>query len=402
MRAQLDVDSFISTQYACPCASGYTLATCCGVAAQTSRIAFGVVDEAGVLRSSTSTTPELHSAVNNIAKSPDLFPVNIDLFSGTARLVKMSPEWYASSVFLDPSRIPGRCALDVSLAWLNHATQHLPWKPTPMIFHTAFSGSTLLSQILATNFDTLPLREPEVFANLMVYAQARDISSAQLDNHLVDIFNLLGRSYHAQQRSVIKTNDYVCVMMPALVAWREANRSLFMYTPFREFAAACLKDVTRHTWIRDRFKFIRYEAERVINFPATFTLADDDHLKMAAVYWSYNIAQYLDTFRKFPDRMRSLDFNRLLTHPLETVAACGSWFALHQHDGIDTEHNCHRLLQKYSKDVNYDYSPAQRRRDIETVLAANQHALAEAEGLARKLLGIDLPRLALPGSVVDM
>lgn len=400
MHALVDVDSFASTLYACPCASGFTHATCCGVAAHASRSVVGVVDETGLLHAASSTTPELHNAVNNVATSPDLFPVTIDFFSGTARLIKMSPEWYARSVFLDPLRIPGRCALDVSLAWLNRATQHLPWKPTPLIFHTAFSGSTLLSKILATNYDSLPLREPEVFANLMVFSQARNHSSAQIENHLNEIFSLLGRSYRAQQRSVIKTNDYVCVMMPALVAWREANRSLFMYTPFREFAAACLKDETRHAWIRDRFAFIRDEAGRLLNLPATFTLAADEHLKMAAVYWSYNIAQYLDTYRKFPDRLRSLDFNMLLEQPLETVAACGTWFALQAYGGIDTEHNCHLLLQQYSKDDNYAYSPARRRRDIETVLAVNHHALAEAEGLARELLGVDYPWFALPGSVV--
>ena len=87
-------------------------------------------------------TPELRIALQHLESSPDMFPVTINLFYDQVRLVKMSPFWYEESTFLDAPRITGTCTVDTNVQWLANHTQNIQWQRTPIIFHTAFCGST--------------------------------------------------------------------------------------------------------------------------------------------------------------------------------------------------------------------------------------------------------------------
>ncbi len=382
----------------CPCGSGLTYAVCCGAAetdvpASRGRVTAGGAIEVGQL------TPSVVASLDAMDSVPDIFPVRIDFAAASARLVKMSPRWYRDSVFLDSARIIGKYALDMDLPRFAAIADATQWRPTPMIFHTAFCGSTLMSQALAGAFDSVPLREPDILGNVMFYGRSADVSDEERVVWLGRAMRLLSRRYSETQSAVVKANDYANELMLPVLRWQADVPILFMYTPLDEFVAACLKAENRRPWLRDRFRMVRDAAAQRFNDGARFDLGVQLYAEMAAVYWAYNLALYLDAFEFAPTRVRCLDFNRMLRAPTTMVAACGKFFDLAPLPGVDRDAVVAELFGVYSKNTEFKYSPQQREQDVAKLRARFAREIDAAEIFARGLLGIEYPEPGLPGAL---
>lgn len=394
----------------CPCDSGLTYEYCCGVANRTAgnadivaRLTTGGVETNGKL------TPQMDTALELFATTPDLFPARFNFFEKKAWFVKMSPRWYSESVFLDPGRIRGTCIIESEFECLQQMTRDIAWQPSAYIFHTAFCGSTLMAQALDAIFNCLPLREPEVLGNLLVYinSQTTDSSSEAKQKSEQDkrawlgrILRLLSRRYTPDQTAVIKANDYANPMMIKLLECPHEIPVLFMYTPLAEFFAACLKADNRREWIRARYKLICTDAQHLLNIPPELSINDDDYAQMAAVYWCFNIALYLEAWHRFPGKLHSLNFNAMLAQPGESVEACGRMFGLESLDDIDVNEQINGLLGVYSKNSQFNYSPQQRTDDIRRLQAEYKTEMNAAEQLAHQLLADNYPDDLLPGHLI--
>jgi len=399
------------THEPCPCDSGLSYEHCCGI---TNRTALNADIVARLTTDGVETngklTTQMDTALESFATTPDLFPARFNFFQQKAWFVKMSPRWYSESVFLDPGRIRGTCIIESELECLQQITRDIAWQPSAYIFHTAFCGSTLMAQALDAVFNCLPLREPEVLGNLLVYinSQATDSSpeskqkSEQDKRDWLDrILRLLSRRYAPGQAAVIKANDYANPMMIKLLECPHEIPVLFMYTPLAEFFAACLKADNRREWIRARYKLVSTDAARLLKLPAGLSINDDDYAQMAAVYWCFNIALYLQAWRRFPEKLYSLDFNAMLAQPRESIEACGRMFGLESLDDIDINEQINGLLGVYSKNSQFNYSPQQRTDDIRRLLAEYKTEMDTAERLAHQLLADNYPDDLLPGHLIQ-
>ena len=393
--------SFFSTNNPCPCESGLDYLYCCGAPdrEKLNNIVNTVTEGEAAI---TKLTPAVQSCIDEMNTYPDLFPVRVNLFSDYVQWVKMSPFWYMESVFLDADRILGTYAFETDLQWLKAHADGIQWQPTPVIFHTAFCGSTLMSKALATVYDTLPLREPDALGALMVFFQSNTISDTEKHEWIGHVMRLFSRRFEPEQTTVVKANDAANWMMKPLLEWQQDVPVLFMYTPLSEFLAGCFKAENRQDWIRERNGFIKNTAPQLLKLPAGLVIENDDIGKMAAIYWCYNIALYLDARQQSPSQIRSLEFNQMLAYPIEIITACGDFFQLNQQSGIFFDSEIKNLFGIYSKGGDQPYSADTRRQEIDDLLAKHGDQLEQSLDLAKQILGEQYPEPYLPGSLVDL
>jgi hypothetical protein len=381
----------------CPCGSGYPYDACCGVVDRVAGKAFTISQDGAAI---LPAPPEpLRRAVENIASQPDLFPARIDFGQNHVLWIKMSPRWYGASVFLDANRIKGTCRLESSLDFLRQAGDRAPWRPTAFIFHTAFCGSTLMSQTLAAAYSCLPLREPDALGNLMYLLRSKTASDADKAAWLERVLRVLSRRFDNGAPVVIKANDYANAMLRDLLHARPDAPVLFMYTPLADFVAGCLKANNRKAWIRDRCGIVKTVGRDVLPLPGELRISEADYPLMAAVYWSYNIAAYLQALADNGARLRALEFSDMLAAPETTIAATARYFGLQPAAETTLADAIQAQFGKYSKNTEYRYSPRQRENELARLRGSFAAEIAAAEQLARRLLAERYPAGRLPNEL---
>ena len=241
------------TKQMCSCGSGIEYSHCCGVEGRNALNAdiYAYVTNKGIT-SEDALTPELKSAIETVADDPQLFPARVNLFTDKAWFIKMSPTTYRESVFLDPARMKGTCLIESNLEWLKYVCEKIKWQPTAFIFHSAFCGSTLMSQILETVFNCLSLREPELLTSMLVYNRS-EATQEEKTLWFENLQKLLSRRFEPEQSVIVKGNDFANPLLPDVINWKSDVPVLFMYTPLDEFVAACLKADNRREWIKQRY-----------------------------------------------------------------------------------------------------------------------------------------------------
>lgn len=390
--------SFFPTNNPCPCESGLDYQFCCGAPNREGLNIVANIDSSGIANPTLSHP--LQSALDNITTCPEFFPVKIHLFENKATLVKMTPFWFNESIFLDANRIMGSCAAQADLQWLKKVADDTSLQPMPLIFHTAFCGSTLMSRALELIFNTLPLREPDALGTLLSYSNSPNIKPEYEKQWYERILKLLSRRFEEDQVVVVKANDYANPIISKVLNYSGASRILFMYTPLREFLSGCLKAENRKQWIADRYRYILPQANKILQIPEDLHIESEDYGKMAAIYWCFNIAHFLNANANDADNIKSLEFNQMLADPMSTIKACGDWFQLELLEDVDIEHEINWLLGVYSKNAEFAYSAQTRRNEIENILGNNAIHLQQAEKTARNILTSDYPESMLPNSLI--
>lgn len=376
----------------CPCGSGLLQRHCCDGDIQLR----ATVNAEGALEGEP-LTPNVAAALAALSSCPDLFPVHIDFAQQRLRLIKMSPAWYQESVFLDPARIRGRYAVDMAFAGLDHWMRDSAPQSAAFIFHTAFCGSTLMSQLLDSLYDSLPLREPEALGNLLGYLRLPQVPE---DNKRVTfevVLQLLSRRYAPKQMALIKANDYCNPLLEEMLRRGPYMPVLFMYVPLEEFVVACLRVPARRDWIRQRVNAVRAAAAKLLPAAKEFAPSDEAVGELAALYWAYNVALFRKARTAAPGRIQCLDFNAVLADPLSHVTACARYFGLVARPNVDAPQKLAQLLGVYSKNNTYRYSPAQRHDDISALSQRYADDIDAARGLVRRVLETDDAQRLLGG-----
>ena len=386
--------SFFSSNNPCLCESGLDYLYCCGAPdrRELNIVARIESDESDAFR---QLPVGISNSIHNMSFSPDWFPVKIDLPANKITFVKMSPFWYEESVFLDAGRILGTYAIEMQSDFVKEKLHSLEWHYSPIIFHTAFCGSTLLSKALSQAYNSLPLREPDLLGSLFSTIPNEFASDAQ---YVKWVMGLLTRRYDPDQPVVIKANDYANGLMCKLLETKSSTPTLFMYIPLNEFLAGCLKDGGRQQWIAERYTFIKNRLAVIFPELDKLNIGEGEWGKMAAAYWSYNISLYLQAHQMFPDRMRCLDFNQMLKMPEQVIEACAHWFGLKPLSGVSLSGEIKSLFNVYSKG-GQEYNKDKRREDIDNILRENAEHMSMAKTCAIEIIGQFALDPKLPGQL---
>ena len=384
----------------CECGSGFFYSQCCGVEGRTALTAdvFAYVSQQGVT-SEDAMTVELQQAIYSVIDTPELFPARVNLFDGKAWFVKMSPTTYRESVFLDPARMKGSCIIETDLDWLHDVCENIRWQPTSFIFHSAFCGSTLMSQVLGTVFNCLSLREPEILNSMLVYNRSQ-VSTEDKSFWFDSLQRLLSRRFTPDQPVVVKANDFANPVMLDLMNWDPEIPVLFMYTPVKEFIAGCLKAQNRKEWIKQRYDSVKPVLNAVLDEKLLEAVDEADYGQLAATYWSYNMGLYLKVLENNGAHIYSLDFNDMLASPYDTITRCGKLFGLKQPKNVDFTGAIDELMGVYSKNSKLKYSPETRLEELKKQSSQFSKEQVSGEKIARTLLGDDYPEERLPGNLL--
>jgi hypothetical protein len=171
------------------------------------------------LRSPTSAGRTI--AAQDIARSPAWLPLEAE---AVVRLVQLDESAYRAASFLDQRLLAlglahGECSFPVLEAAAAGLSRRAHW-----IFHTGHVGSTLISRLIGAHAGLFALREPALLRALAAQGPSPARAAA-----LAVAVALLGRTWRADQRAVVKATSFVSELAEPILAGADRPAAIFMF-----------------------------------------------------------------------------------------------------------------------------------------------------------------------------
>lgn len=196
---------------------------------------------------------------------------------------------------------------------------------THFIFHSAYCCSTLLAQAFDNPGVSHALSEPQIL-NDMVGWRHRGGNAAQIGMVTDGAIRLLARPLVSGEAAIIKPSNIVNGLASALMTLRPDARAVLLHAPLRLFLGSIArKGMWGRLWVRELLS--RQLAEGLIDlgFETRDYLLHTD-LQAAAVGWLAQHRLFADMAQKWPDRVRTIDSETLVSRPAETMRALADLF----------------------------------------------------------------------------
>jgi hypothetical protein len=325
---------------------------------------------------------------DEIARDAKWLAQALDPNAGMVRLIAMDRDSYRAASFLDDRMMQAPVDAQI-VGWTlveEAASADDLRSDARWIFHIGHVGSTLLSRLLGEIDCVLAVREPRLLRDMaLVPPQVRE-------QYIGSVPMLMSRAFAEDEFACVKATSFVSEIAPQLVPTGE--RALFMYATPRNYVASILagENSVKELRILAQPRAARMAA-RVNGLDAQ--AQSDAHLAAAA--WACEMTSLESAAEQMADReVAWLDFDRMLENVPDALALAAHHFGfraeLPQLQAIASG----PLMRRYSKALEYDYSPALRRdliaeagrnhkRDIESALAMLQSAAEKSPLLARAL-----------------
>ena len=303
------------------------------------------------------------------------------------RFVCMTPEDYRQAAFLD-DRIFGQQRDVRVLPWADTAAAMAGWTGTSArwIFHIGHVGSTMVARMLGEIPGVLSVREPRILRDLTALPAERVEAMAPA------VAALCSRTFPGQQFALVKATSFVSEIAPLLVA--PGQRAIFMFVPASSYIATILAGENS---LKEMRVLHDDRAKRMAGRVPVMAGSKRSDAHRAAMAWACEMTSLEAAADAMPDReIMWLDFDGFLASPaaglVEAAHHSGIELPAAEPDGIVNG----PLMRRYSKALEYDYSPDLRRelqaearqfhaRDIEAALAALDDAAHGSPLLERAL-----------------
>ena len=309
----------------------------------------------------------------------------LDPNSALTRLVRMDRDAYRTASFLD-DRMLGEPKEIAVLPWGDVAAAAPPNMPTDArwIFHIGHVGSTLVARMLGELPDVLCVREPRIL---------RDVAGVSAEQRLgftAGLPALFSRTFARNQTALVKATSFVSEIAPELVP--PGERALFMFATPRAYIASILAGENS---VKELAALAPSRAERVAG--RAMLPEPSNAAEATASAWACEMTALEKAAQAMPDRhVQWLDFDRFLQDVQRELAGMAEFFGFAVEPGQLEAIARGPLLGRYSKALEYDYSPSLRwkliaeaeaanRGDIDRALAMLQSAAESSPLLARAL-----------------
>lgn len=289
---------------------------------------------------------------------PDDFPADpswlvqaIDPRARLVRLVKMDETAYRTASFLD-DRILGEkidarlCVLDEAIA----AARDIDCPGAHWIFHIGHVGSTLVSRLLGEMDGVLALREPRSLRDL---ASASEAELAQLADTLGQ---LMSRTFRPSQRALVKATSFVSELAPMLVA--ADSRALFLFASPDRYIQSILAGenslIELQALAGERSRRLAARGIELNGF-------EPSPAHLAAAAWACEMTSLEAAANALPaECVMWADFDRMLLGMGDALKRVASHFGFTASDAALEAIAAGPLMRRYSKALEYDYSPSLR------------------------------------------
>ena len=329
---------------------------------------------------SSAPTPE------EIARDATWLAQALDPAAGVVRLIAMDRGSYRAASFLDDRMLqqPVDAHLvpwpDVEAAITDDLRTDARW-----IFHIGHVGSTLVSRLLGEVGTVLALREPRLLRDLALCpADVRD-------RYLPPVAKLMSRTFAPDEVALVKATSFVSEIAAELVPAGEA--ALLMYATPRNYIASILAGENS---TKELHALAPTRAQRLgRRITAIHTPHNDAEL--AAIAWACEMSALETAADKMSDRRVGwLDFDGMLAEMPAALAISAELLQIPADAGELAAIATGPLTARYSKALEYDYSPALRRDliadairrfapQVEGALAMLRSAAEKSPLLARAL-----------------
>lgn len=243
------------------------------------------------------------------------------------------------------------------------------------ILHSAFCASTMF----ANGFDlpglSMGLKEP-VLLNDIVGFRRRGAPIVAVAERLGDALDMLARPFGDDLAVVVKPSNIFNALAPASLAMRPTSKAILVYAPLAVFLlSVARKGLWCRLWCRELLE--GQITDGIVDFgfePGDFFRQTD--LQIAAVGWLAQQKLFHDMTRKFgPERIATLDSERLTADPGKALCAAASHFCLGDHAAANNAHPAFGTHSKFggsfrTEDRRAEYALAQTAHgdEIEKVL----------------------------------
>jgi len=330
---------------------------------------------------SSVPTPE------EIARNAAWLTQALDPAASLARLIQMDRESYRAASFLDDRMMqrPVNAHVvpwqTVASAVSGNARTDARW-----IFHIGHVGSTLIARLLGEFPGVLSVREPRLLRDLtMVSCDERGAMTAVANA-------LFSRTFAADETALVKATSFVSEIAPELVP--PGERALFMYATPRNYVAGILAGENS---VKELRMLSDVRAQRSESRITGLDRRQQSDAHLAAAAWACEMTALEASAEVMADRRVDwADFDKMLRDMPGELGRVSGFFGFSACDEQLQTIASGPLMLRYSKALEYDYSPDLRREliaeadagfrgDIDDALAMLHSAAEKSPLLARAL-----------------
>jgi hypothetical protein len=311
----------------------------------------------------------------------------LDPTQGMVRLIAMNRESYRAASFLDDRML--QVPVDAQIVpWttIEAATAGDMRSDARWIFHIGHVGSSLVSRLLGEIRGVLGIREPRLLRDLAL------TPTEIRQRYIAPVPKLMSRTFAESEITCVKATSWASEIAPELVP--PGERVLFMYATPRNYIASILAGENS---VKELRMLVQSRADRMVGRVSGLDDQQRSDAHRAAAAWACEMTSLETASEAFTNHhVGWVDFDWMLddmSHALSEVAETFAFAA----EPVEIEAIAKGpLMQRYSKALEYDYSPALRRdliaeadaihrRDIDSALAMLQSASEKSPLLARAL-----------------
>jgi hypothetical protein len=335
--------------------------------------------------SSVPTPPEIAADATWLTQA-------LDPAAGLIRLVRIDREAYRAASFLDdrifqqPRDAHALPAATITGALPPDARADARW-----IFHIGHVGSTLIARLLGELPRVLSVREPRILRDLTTLPAEQRPTLARA------VAALLSRSFAPDERTLVKATSFVSEIAPELVPAGE--RALLLFARPRAYIAGILAGENS---VKELQMLADSRTQRIAG-RAILPEARRSNAHLAAAAWACEMTALEQSAAAMGDRQLMWgDFDAMLADMPEALRELASFFGFSADEDRCRAIASGPLMRRYSKALEFDYSPDLRRELLDD--AARRHAWAIDDSLAmleRAAADAPLLRSALARSKED-
>lgn len=333
-----------------------------------------------------ASTPSL--TVQSISSDARWLVQACDPLARLVRFVDMGPEDYRAASFLDdrllqsglPAQLP---PLDLAL----EAAERVTRADVRWIFHIGHVGSTLIARLLGELEGVLSIREPRALRDLAL------LGPEQWQPLIAPMRKLYSRSFAADQTALVKTTSFVSEMAEQWVG--AEGRGLFLRVSAGSYINTMLAGENSR---QELGAMASFRGQRMAaRLPGAEVSARDHPAMLAAAAWACEVT----ALEKAAERLRSdqliwMDFDNFLDRPASALRSIAIFLGFDASEQRIESVVQGPLMRRYSKALEYDYTPELRRELLRNAAAEHRRAIDEAMSwLDRAATGSPLLRRAM-------
>lgn len=297
----------------------------------------------------------------NLFDTPGWLPLEFEPAADQVKWLRLDEADYRAASFLD-FRIVEPDSDIMHSAWPTAPAQAR--RDAHYIFHIGNVGSTLISRLLGELPDVFAVREPQLLRQLAADADFATVAA------------LLSRTWRPGQRANVKATSFTSELADRLI--QPGSNALFLYITPERYLESILAGQNSWTTL-EALSAIRLERLRSRCPDLELDLARANDAIKAALGWACEATSLERAASGLPaGTVLWMDFDIFLADPAEHLLAIARHYAI-ELDAAGARRLCDGpLMRRYSKALDYEFSPAMRREILGDSRRRHAPEIAEA------------------------